>query len=1016
MRRWLTLLLFVLGLVFCTLSAAFAEENGFVATVGDTGDTYGYYNIEPGKTATLTANARCDKGSLTYQWKDSQWKEIEGATGATYKTGAIEGATSYSCIVRDEYGNSRYLYFYIRVENHLDAYVVGREYPKVLPGNAATLKVKASCDKGSLTYQWKKGYSEVIEGATTASFNTGALNERASYSCVVSDQYGNSQTVYFTVGIENKLKAYADGPYQFNVRKGESATLKVDASCYKGSLTYQWQKDYEDIEGAKGKTYDTGALDKYARYNCRVTDEYGNTESVYYSIGIKNDLGIENVGPGRHVVKPGASLTLKVNPSAAKGDVTCSWQSYGNELGEATGTTLTLNDIQRSMQVYCHVKDIYGNTDSEYFEIVVDNKLKIRAKGETSMVVAPGKPFTLSVIASCAKGDLSYVWSQGDLSVDGSYISYRNIQSPTEATLKEEGIEQTTYYRCLVSDNYGNSAEVKFDVRIDNGFSVAASGNTKLKVASGKNVTAKVNASCKTGPIHYIWTSMLRDGDTNTSYSSRVLDCDTASCTVKNVTQSMSLTCRAFDEYGNSDSIMFDIAADNALTAASADGEDNSRLTVMKGGSVTMKVAASCNVGSISYQWYRVVPDGSSFTMGNPVVGASSNTCTIKNIQACERYQCNVWDEYGNSDSVSFDISLENEFTASIQGSPLVLNKKGESIKLQVSASSTAGDVSYQWFTGGTSGYYAIKDATNSSYTVPKDSIAGFYSCMAEDQSGNRKSLRFLYLPADTPTLSADQSATVDIDEKNGLAAFVFKPSKTSFYTFTSVGTKDTHGILYDSDFTQLAYDYDSGENENFLFSARLTAGRQYVLIAKFSSSNEVGSFAVTLNSGSKVKSVEMDLPLLVGQTVTLPDLYGEGSIKVVEGKCLTRKGQNVVYADSTGSASVTVVYDGMVAVYDVTVEKADKIVRLPEALKKIDSEAFLGDSALKYVEVGEKTTEIGSKAFANSALKQIVVMGTKTSLNAKALTGTKAVVLCRKGSAAETFASKNNITYAYIG
>ena len=79
------------------------------------------------------------------------------------------------------------------------------------PNSELTLKVIASADEGvQLTYTWEKDY-ETIENANADTYTIASVTDEGDYSCTVSDQFGNSKTVYFYVGVETHLTAYPEG-------------------------------------------------------------------------------------------------------------------------------------------------------------------------------------------------------------------------------------------------------------------------------------------------------------------------------------------------------------------------------------------------------------------------------------------------------------------------------------------------------------------------------------------------------------------------------------------------------------------------------------------------------------------------------------------------------------------------------------------------------------------------------------------------------------------------------------
>ena len=220
-------------------------DNDF--TLERVGESKRYVTL--GETETLEVEASCRVGNLHFQWyrvdEDTDREvPILGATSPSYTTEAVTHYVRYHCVVSDDYGNSDYCNIYVYVDNGFTAQAVGDEDVYVKPNQSATLEVEASCDEGSLTYQWYEWYDdyteESIAGATSATYTIEAVTERCDYCCRVSDKYGNSRNIWFYVYVDNGLTAQAVGDNDVYVTPGQSATLEVEASCDEGSLTYQW--------------------------------------------------------------------------------------------------------------------------------------------------------------------------------------------------------------------------------------------------------------------------------------------------------------------------------------------------------------------------------------------------------------------------------------------------------------------------------------------------------------------------------------------------------------------------------------------------------------------------------------------------------------------------------------------------------------------------------------------------------------------------------------------------------
>ena len=82
---------------------------------------------------------------------------------------------------------------------------------------------------------------------------------------------------------------------------------------------------------------------------------------------------------------------------------------------------------------------------------------------------------------------------------------------------------------------------------------------------------------------------------------------------------------------------------------------------------------------------------------------------------------------------------------------------------------------------------------------------------------------------AEYPQLSADSSTAVTVETAGALVCYRFVPEFSCDYAFRSVGVEDTYGELYDDTGTML-FANDDAEGMNFGITARLEAGKVYVL------------------------------------------------------------------------------------------------------------------------------------------------------------------------------------------
>lgn len=169
---------------------------------------------------------------------------------------------------------------------------------------------------------------------------------------------------------------------------------------------------------------------------------------------------------------------------------------------------------------------------------------------ETKIVtVLPGGTAELKVLASCNADFIHYQW----------YEAYNREPISGEETdsLTIENVQSVNYYKCIVSDDYGNEATIRFEVRVDNAFTAEAVGKTVFCARRGDTVTLSVNASCREGALSYEWLRLCGIlGDTITI---PVEGADGPSISVQMNARIQPYYCYVRDQYGNETEFTFAI-------------------------------------------------------------------------------------------------------------------------------------------------------------------------------------------------------------------------------------------------------------------------------------------------------------------------------------------------------------------------------------------------------------------------------------------------------------------------
>ena len=358
------------------------------------------------------------------------------------------------------------------LQTDLECERVGASTLYVSPNEEVTLKVNAFSSSG-ISYQWYSGeYSTLIEGADSSSY-TFTADKSESYTCVVSDERGDSDAVTFYVQIENHLNAYTvdengDTASSIDIyaepNKPVNLTVTVEADDI-SQLTYEWYKDEKLIEGADSKEYTTDPITQNTFYQFKTADQYGNSVHVGFSIYAENHLSAYPEGEEEEEVdnkdiyaKAGTAATLKAIVSAQDmSQLVYRWFDSDNQLIEGqNSTTLTTDPVKEQTSYRFQAEDQYSNVANVYFYVYVENNLKAYTEDEDGdpveeifIPVEPNDSADLNVIVTADDtSQLTYEWyKEGEL-----------IEGADSEEYTTDPITEKMSYSFRVSDQYDNSA------------------------------------------------------------------------------------------------------------------------------------------------------------------------------------------------------------------------------------------------------------------------------------------------------------------------------------------------------------------------------------------------------------------------------------------------------------------------------------------------------------------------------------------------------------------------------
>jgi len=430
-------------------------------------------NTAPAEGDTLTASHTLTdadglSGPVSYQWQ-RDGIDIAGATGASYTTtqddigAAIRVVASYT----DDQGSAESVASAATalVTNTNQVPTGGVYIDNLAPGQGETLT--ASHDLvdpdglGSISYQWQRAGVD-IASATGSSYTTTQADVGAAIRVVASytDAHGAAESV--TSGPTAPVTNVNDPPSGSvsidNMVPTEGDTLTAshtltDVDGISGPISYQWQRDGEDVYVATGSTYALTQADVGAaiRVIASYTDDQGAAESVASAatapvINVNQaptgTLTIDNLAPAQ-----GETLTPynDLDDIDGLGSISYQWQRDGVDIVGATGSsyTTTQADVGAAIRVVASYTDAQGTAESVTSGATAPvsnvNDLPSGAVSIDNTMPAQGDTLTASHTLTDLdgiSGPISYQWQRNGVDiVDATGSSYTTTQADVGASI-----------------------------------------------------------------------------------------------------------------------------------------------------------------------------------------------------------------------------------------------------------------------------------------------------------------------------------------------------------------------------------------------------------------------------------------------------------------------------------------------------------------------------------------------------------------------------------------------------
>jgi hypothetical protein len=399
-----------------------------------------------GQTATLSVVAG-GTAPLSYQWQKNG-ANISGATSATYTTPATASAdngSTFKVVVSNSAGSVTSSAATLTVSAAVVAPTIATQPTNqtVTAGQTATFTVLAA-GTSPLSYQWQKNGAN-ISGAASSSYTTPATttaNNGSTFAVGVSNSAGSvtSSAATLTVSTAVVAPTIATQPTNQTVTAGQTATFTVLAAGT-APLSYQWQQNGTNINGAASSSYTTPATttaNSGSTFAVVVSNSAGSVTSSAATLTVSTAVVAPTITtqPTNQTVTAGQTATFSVTASGTA-PLSYQWQKNGANISGATSasyTTPATASADNSSTFKVVVSNSAGNITSNAATLTVTAAAVAPtiATQPANQTVTAGQTATFTVLAA-GTAPLSYQWQKNGANISGAASSSYTTPATTTA-------------------------------------------------------------------------------------------------------------------------------------------------------------------------------------------------------------------------------------------------------------------------------------------------------------------------------------------------------------------------------------------------------------------------------------------------------------------------------------------------------------------------------------------------------------------------------------------------------
>ena len=600
--------------------------------------------------------------------------------------------------------------------------------------NGATINLSIVATGSGITYQWKKGGTNItdggtISGATTAnlSITSATASDAGTYTCVVSS-CGNNVTSNNAVVVINQPPSITTQPVASSICTGSNTSFSVAAT---GTLlTYQWKLDGVNISnnavygGANAATLNLVAptTTNQGTYTCDIT---GTCSPVVTTNGVTLTVGSGisiTTNPTNKTACLGGTTTFSV--VATGSGLTYKWQKNGVDMADggsisgALTTTLTITGVVAgdATNYKCVITGTCGTATSTAATLTITSSPVITSQPAASQSICAGLNASFSLVAT---GAVSYQWRKNGVDLTNT----GNISGALSASLLVSSITATDAgtYTCIVTGACSPAATSNNAVLTINTLPAITTQPTASTICSGANATFTIAATGTA--ITYQWK---KNG----------VDMVNGSNVFGATSNSLTITGAVVSDAGNYTCVVSGTCLP-AVTSNVAALTVNSTATIVTNPAAATVCAgqtASFTLGTtgsgITYQWKK---GGTALTDGGNISGTLTSVLTITGTTSADAgsYSCTI-------NNTCSGVLNSTSATLTVRDLPAITTQPTDvticgSANVNFTIAATGTTITYQWKKGGvalTDGG-AISGSTTASLSINPAvaADAGAYTC-----------------------------------------------------------------------------------------------------------------------------------------------------------------------------------------------------------------------------------------------------------------------------------------------